>query len=94
MQIDLGGFQFREDLHIFSYQDKPEGCFMAAFTKKEEISKRSFVVLIKLSSLRDIAREVELAIVPVPEETEITDMFFTPSNRLAVCKRPSGSRIE
>lgn len=94
MQIDLGGFQFREDLHIFSYQDNQSGCFMTVFTKKLDRSKKSCIVLLKMNSLKDIARELNLAVVAVPAETEITDMFLTPSNKLAVCKVPIGSRIK
>lgn len=83
-QIDLGGFQFRKDLHIFSYQDGQQDDILVAFTKKDEVTNRQFIVLLRSESLKDFARSISLAVIEVPEGKEVTDMFLTPSGSLAV----------
>lgn len=92
MQVDLGGFQFREDLHVFSYQDNGGPCCYTAFTKKHERSGRGYLAVVKMAALKDIARRLQLALIELPEDREVADLYFTPADQVAVCKRPAGRR--
>lgn len=84
-KIDIGGFQFRKDLHAFSYQDSELGYVMSVMTKKDDHSDKTFLALLKVDGLKDLARLINIAVVEIPEGKEITDMFITPSGKLATC---------